>query len=269
MLYRQNWAGALGLLKQVIDSKQYSLMGDYGKVFTEDGENKEESILEVQCYTGPNGTDNYWSWYAVAQGVRGSDAWDLGWGWNTPTQSLVDAYEAGDPRKNATILFSGQADGSYGGVLPAYPSIPRKYWNKKVYTNPSVRAYTGERQGWWVNQRLLRYADVLLMAAEAANELGGATNEAFAADCIKQIRQRVGLSPIAFVDKAQMRTAIQNERRVEMGMENDRFFDLVRWNLASSVLGPQGYTNKHRYYPLPQPAIDRSNGVLKQNPDWP
>lgn len=267
MLYRQNWAGALGLLKQVIDSKEYSLMANYGKIFTEDGENKEESILEIQCYTGPNGQDNYWSWYAVAQGVRGSDAWDLGWGWNTPTQSLVDAYGS-DPRKNSTILFSGSDDG-YGGTVPAYPTVPRKYWNKKVLTNPSVRAYTGERQGWWVNQRLLRYADVLLMAAEAANEVGGATNEALAVDLIKQIRQRVGLSAIAFVDKAQMRTAIQNERRLEMGMENERFFDLVRWNLATTVLGPLGYTNKHRYYPLPQPAIDRSNGVLKQNPDWP
>jgi starch-binding outer membrane protein, SusD/RagB family len=66
-----------------------------------------------------------------------------------------------------------------------------------------------------------------------------------------------------------MRAAIQNERRIEMGMENERFFDLVRWGLASSVLGPLGYQNKHRYYPIPQPAIDRSGGVLVQNPEWP
>ena len=276
MLYRQQWAPALGLLQQVMSSGEYALMSDYNKVFTEDGENKEESIFEVQCYTGPNGQDNYWSWYAVSQGVRGSDAWDLGWGWNAPTQSLVDAMvdttsgtSKPDPRRNATILFSGQSDGIYGAVLPEYPSVPRKFWNKKVYTNPSVRAYTGERQGWWVNQRELRYADVLLMAAEAANEIGGATNEALAVDLLKQVRSRVGLPQVDFVDKAKMRAAIQNERRIEMGMENERFFDLVRWGLASSVLGPLGYQNKHRYYPIPQPAIDRSGGVLVQNPEWP
>jgi hypothetical protein len=278
MLYRQQWSPALGLLQQVIASKEYALMADYSKIFTEDGENKEESIFEVQCYTGPNGTDNYWSWYAVSQGVRGSDAWDLGWGWNTPTQSLVDAMvdtagtgaadDKPDPRRASTILFSGGSDG-YGGTVPEYPTVPRKYWNKKVLTNPSVRAYTGERQGWWVNQRELRYADVLLMAAEAANEIGGAANEALAVDYLKQIRARVGLPQVNFTDKATMRTAIQNERRLEMGMENERFFDLVRWDLAKTVLSQYGYQNKHRYYPIPQPAIDRSGGVLKQNPEWP
>ena len=66
-----------------------------------------------------------------------------------------------------------------------------------------------------------------------------------------------------------MRTAIQNERRFELALEGERFFDLVRWGLAESVLGPAGYLNKHRYLPLPQPAIDLSGGVLVQNPEWP
>src|SRR5678816_4527458 len=74
------------------------------------------------------------------RGVRGSDAdgWNLGWGWNTPTQALVDAYEPGDPRKAASILFSGQSDdpdnGGYGRVLPPYTNA--KYWNKKTYADP-------------------------------------------------------------------------------------------------------------------------------------
>lgn len=229
----------------------------------------------MHWHVGANGSDNYFSWYAIAQGVRGAGEWDLGWGWNTPTEELVSAFDANDPRKNATILYSGQADGVYGKVLPSFPGIPRKYWNKKVYPDPAMQAATGNRQGGWINQREIRYADVLLMAAEAANEVGGATNAALAANYLEQIRARARkgaagvLPPIAFVDQAQMRTAIQNERRFELAMEGERFYDLVRWGLAQAVLGGQGYQNKHRYYPIPQPAIDFAGGVLVQNPEWP
>jgi hypothetical protein len=65
-----------------------------------------------------------------------------------------------------------------------------------------------------------------------------------------------------------MRTAVQNERRFELALEGDRFFDLVRWGLGESVLGSLGYTNKHRFYPIPQQAIDNSGGKLVQNPEW-
>ena len=65
-----------------------------------------------------------------------------------------------------------------------------------------------------------------------------------------------------------MRTDIKKERRSELAMEGERFFDLVRWGDAISVLGSQGYTNRCRFYPIPQGAIDRSNGILIQNPEW-
>lgn len=264
-LYRKNWATALTLNEQVISSNLYSLTADFTKIFIDAGENNSESIFEIQAYVGPNGADNYYSWYAIAQGVRGSGEWDLGWGWNAPTQNLVDAFPAGDVRKNATILYSGQSDGVYGKVLPDFPGIPRKFWNKKVYPDPAAGVTAGTRQGGWINQRVLRYADVLLMAAEAANESG---NSAKAATYMNQVRTRAGLAPVAFVDQAQFRTAIKNERRYELAMEGERFYDLVRWNDALSVLGAQGYQNKHRFYPIPQPAIDFSGGLLIQNPEW-
>ena len=79
----------------------------------------------------------YWSWWGTEQGVRGSGDWNLGWGWNNPTQNLVNAYEPGDPRKAATILFSGQSDdpanGGYGRTLP--PLTNSLYWNKKTYVS--------------------------------------------------------------------------------------------------------------------------------------
>lgn len=275
-LYRQDWAGCLGLCQQVINSPNgYQLYSDYFKLFTEAGENSKESLFEIQAYIGPNGTNNLYSWYGIAQGVRGAGDWDLGWGWNTPTQTLVDAYEPGDPRKDATILYSGQSDGVYGRVLPPYPTIPRLYWNKKVYPEPSMQSSTGSRQGGWVNQRELRLADVLLMAAEAANEIGGATNQTAAVNWINQVRARArgsasGVLPaVAFSSQAQLRTAIKQERRVELAMEGERFFDLVRWGDATTVLASYGYQNKHRFYPIPQSAIDFGGGILIQNPEWP
>lgn len=274
MLYRQNWSGALALCQQVIKSGLYSLTTDYSKIFTDAGENNSESVWEIQADIGSNGADNNFSWYAIAQGVRGAGEWDLGWGWNAPTQDLVDAFDPNDPRKNASILFSGQSDGVYGKVLPAFPSIPRKYWNKKVYPDPAKQASTGSRQGGWINQREIRYADVILMAAEAANELGDAQNAIVAQNFLEQIRARARngnnavLPLVVFISQAQMRTAIQNERRYELALEGERFYDLVRWGLATTVLGPLGYQNKHRFYPIPQPAIDFSGGVLIQNPEW-
>jgi hypothetical protein len=279
-LYRKNWSGALSDCQAVINSGEYALTSNFASIWTNAGENNAESIYEIQASIGQNGADNYYSWHAIAQGVRGSGDWDLGWGWNTPTEKLVTDWTAfgggrdTDPRMKATILYSGQPDGSFGRVVPDFPTIPRKYWNKKVYPEPNMQSFTGERQGGWINQRMIRYSDVLLMAAEAANELGGATNNALAENYLEQVRNRArggnsGILPkVVWSSQAQMRTAIQNERRFELALEGDRFFDLVRWGLAESVLGSAGYTNKHRYYPIPQQAIDNSGGKLVQNPEW-
>jgi len=272
-LFRNNFASALPLLQQVISSGQYSLFSSYFGIFKDAGENCSESILEWQNYMGPNRTDDYGSWYATCQGVRAPNAtgWNLGWGWNTPTDAFVTSFEAGDPRLPSTVLFSGQSDdpatGGYGGTLPPYPSpLPQKYWNKKVYADPAMRQSTGWLDGaYWINQRVIRYADVLLMTAECLNETGSGTQ---AAGFVNQVRARVGLPDTSYIDQAQMRSVIKKERRAELGMEGERFFDLVRWGDAVTVLGPLGYQHRCRFYPIPQPAIDRSNGVLVQNPEW-
>jgi hypothetical protein len=273
-LFRGNWAQALALCQQVISSGQYSLFSSYYGIFKDAGENCSESILEWQNYMGPNRTDDHGSWYATCQGVRAanSSGWNLGWGWNVPTDAFVNSFEAGDPRLQSTVLFSGQSDdpstGGYGGTLPAYPAVAwQKYWNKKVYPDPAVRQSTGWLDGaYWINQRVIRYADVLLMAAECLNETGSGTQ---AAVSVNQVRGRVGLAGITYVDQAQMRTVIKKERRSELGLEGERFYDLVRWGDANSILGPLGYQNRCRFYPIPQPEIDRSNNVLIQNPEWP
>lgn len=279
LLYRQQWAPALNLCTDVITSHQYSLFAPYYKIFKQSGELCSESIFEVQASKTSGDGNTYWSRFGQCQGVRGASgtAWDLGWGWNTPTADLESSYEAGDVRKQATILYSNQFDGgeSTGGYGNTVPNLTNAlYWNKKVYSNYNDYLAAGlgtpnnEAQNTFVNHRVLRYADVLLMAAEAANEIGGAGNGNLAAGWVNEVRARANLGAISFVDQAQMRTAIKKERRSEFAMEFERFFDLVRWNDAITVLAPLGYQNKHRYYPIPNSALN-GNTLLVQNPEWP
>lgn len=274
MLYRQNWAGALAKCEEVINSGQYALYIPYSEFFTEEGENSSESLLEVQMFVNANGSVQYTNNYNEVQGVRGSGEWDLGWGFNAPTQNLTDFYEAGDTRKDATILYSGKDDG-YGKVVPPSPPLAQPYWNRKVYTDPARRIATGDTKAHWLNIRLFRYADVILMAAEAAIELGGAENTTKALNYLEMIRARARngnssvLPPATTTDQSQLRDVIRKERRAEFGMEFERFYDLVRWGLAPAVLGPLGYQERNKYYPIPQSVIDKSGGVLIQNPDYP
>lgn len=284
-LWNKDYAKALSVSEEVINSGQYSLLANYPTIFKNEGENSAESIWELQFDFFTPGQSTYGSDWAASQGIRdpGIPEWNLGWGWNVPTAKLVDAYETGDPRKNSTVLFAGQSDdpewGGYGRTLPGSrqttPAGPleRQYWNKKVYADEAYKKANGFNT-WapiYINKRMLRYADVLLMAAEGANETG---NSAKAEQYLEQVRLRArhgkaGILPkVTFQNQAQMRTAIKHERRVELAMEGVRFYDLVRWGDAVTVLGPQGYTNRHRYMPIPQPEIDKSNGVLVQNPEW-
>jgi hypothetical protein len=292
-LYRQNWAKVVQLCNLVIASNQYSLLPNFPDVWKDGldgaGKNGAESIFEMQATVGKNGTNNHGSNWGTSQNVRqggATNVWNLGWGWNTPTQKLETAWPNTDPRKRQTILYSGQSDGGpsqggYGATLPAYnpgPGLDQPYWNKKVYSDPTMRQFTGQIFGnggaAWINHRIIRYADVILMLAEASNELGdGAT----AAANLEKIRNRASgnlgagrtvVPPIAFANQAQMRQAIKDERRWEFAMEGSRFYDLVRWGDAITELGALGYTNRCRFYPIPQKAIDLSGGVLKQNPEW-
>jgi hypothetical protein len=266
------------LCQSVIASNEYSLNSTYWGLWKTSGENGPESIFEIQNYVTPGG-GYYGSFWGTCQGIRGPSGtpWDLGWGWNTPTQNLVDAYQLGDLRKNATILFSGESDdpanGGYGKTLPpaaALNSNNVQYWSKKSYADPAEQLQAGDAHGaYYINMRLLRYADVLLMAAEASNELNGASDGTQITAWVNAIRGRAGLGDTTYVSQASMRAIIKHERRVEFGNEGERFFDLQRWGDAVSVLNGLGYTEpKHKYFPLPQATVDKSNGVLKQNPYW-
>jgi hypothetical protein len=270
-LAQGKYAPAMEAANRVITSGQYDLSVPYNKIFNEDGENSKESVFEVQATATPSEPERFGSQYSSVQGVRGTGSWDLGWGFNNPSASLEAAYEAGDPRKERTILYAGGTS-LFGEAIPA--GLPNPRYNNKVYTNPAKRAVIGNRFGWWNNVRLIRYADVVLMYAEAANELGGLENTTNALEALNSVRLRARngnaaiLPDVTTTDQALLREAIRHERRVELGMEHERFFDLVRWGIVGTVLRDHGKAfidNKHELLPIPQTQIDLSKGLLTQN----
>lgn len=279
-LYQQKWQQAMNAAGAVINSGQYDLSTTYDKIFREEGENSKESVFEVQATASAAIPSANGVQYAQIQGIRGSGIWDQGWGWNTPSTYLEAAYEAGDPRKNRTIMYTSTSTTTYqtiyGENLPV--GLPNPRYNNKVYTNPSLRASIGNRFGYWMNLRVLRYADVVLMYAEAANEVGGATNITAARNALNSIRARARngnntiLPDVTTTDQAALRDAIRQERRVELAMEHERFFDIVRWGIAQAALNAAGKPNfngsRDVLLPIPQTQIDLSAGVLTQNPGY-
>lgn len=263
-LYQKQWAKAQQMFNEVMASGVYQLNPSYENEFSQAGNNSKESIFEIQVtYDYAN---KYYNNFFESQGVRGSGSWDLGWGFNVPSAGLVAAYETGDVRKKTTILESGKPDIYNLLTLPPYPGVlVQPYWNGKAYTHPNERSKYNATKNWWENIKIIRYADVMLMAAEAANELGQ-TGEA--KRLVDMIRSRAGLQGTLASNQSDMRNAIKQERRIEFAMEFERFYDLIRWGDAVTVLASKGYQDRNKYFPIPQSAIDKSQGVLKQNPNY-
>lgn len=277
-LTQQKWAMAMSAANAVMTSGVYNLSTPYATIFGETGENTAESVFEVQARADATFPTAQGIQFTNLQGVRGAGVWDLGWGWNVPSTILENAYEANDPRRGRTILYTstGTTPGItiYGETTPV--GLPNPRYNHKVHTNPSVRAAVGNRFGWWMNVRILRYADVVLMYAEAANEVGGAANIEAARIALNSVRARarVGapggtLPDVVTVVQSELRDRIRQERRIELAMEHDRFFDIVRWGIAGAAMQAAGKANfseaRDVLLPIPQTQIDISGGILTQN----
>lgn len=277
-LYRKNWQQVQSLTQEVINSGQYSLVPDYTTIWRYVGNNNSESIFETQSGTFNNGdiaVGGYCTWQGPRVGGKGG--WtDKGFGFCTPSPDLVNAYEAGDKRKASTIIMIDNSGKRVGTVLydgfriPSSDSVQNLYYNYKAYAseNPSIEPYLGNRDKKQKNVRLLRYADVLLMNAEANNELG---QPAAAITNLNLIRTRAGLAATKATSQTDVREAIWKERRFELAMEHDRFFDLVRTGRAAQVMkavGKNFVAGKHELLPIPSLQIELSGQKLIQNPGY-
>lgn len=264
-MYQKKWNDVLSFTNTVM-GMGYSLLPNYEKVFRIENENSVESIFEIQCALLPNNKDASNSQYSQVQGVRGITGG--GWGFNVPSANLAAAYETGDPRRDATIIFRGETTPS-GDFIPLVGDNPM--YNQKSYV-PFSLFVSGFNEGAQQNVRVLRYSDVLLMNAEAANELNNPTQ---AIASLEEVRKRARqgsttiLPKVTTTDKDQLRAAIYRERRVEFAMENDRFFDVIRQGRGAEVFGPKGWkANRNEVWPIPQTEIDLSGGVVSQNPGY-
>ncbi|MDR2236172.1 MAG: RagB/SusD family nutrient uptake outer membrane protein [Chryseobacterium sp.] len=255
-LYKKDWQKAFDTSNQVI-SMGYNLDPDFNHLFRIAGEFGPESVFEVNCECSSQFGG---SQYAEVQGVRNQ----FGWGFFTPSQALENAFEPGDIRKELTILREGEITPEGDLIKKGDPESVDTY-NQKVYVpkadNNSACAY-GSRQ----NIRILRFAEILLINAEAANELG---NTATATANLNRVRTRAQLPGTTATTQAGLRTAIWHERRVELAMEGDRFVDLVRTGQAATVLAPYGFkAGKNELFPIPLDAINESLGMFTQNPGY-
>lgn len=260
-LYQQKWGQAKSLCDAVLSSGQYSLLSNYAMIWREAGEFSSESIWEVNAIgTTPNkGIEGYF----VVQAIRGGGG--LGWGFNTPSANLVNAYEPNDQRKAATIIFTGQTlwDG-----FQTNAGAPNPYYNYKSYVSKTKESFNGDDWNANKNLRILRLGEVFLIKAEAENELD---NFSAAKSALDTIRKRAGLAPTTAANKAQLRDSIWKERRVELAFEHDRMFDLRRTGRAAAVLQALGInyvSPRHDLFPIPQIQINLSNGKLIQNPGY-
>lgn len=270
-LYQDKFDLAVPMLESVVNGP-FSLISDYDSIFLLENENGTESIYEVQYSNG----SPYYNWggqtrgqgnYAVQQcGVRGLNGsadmpYNAGWSTNLPTQDLAVAYEDGDQRKDATVFdvaAYAAANPSLNVTFQVAPFKNTDLYNKKYL--PRKGQTSGQIElNYENNQRIIRYADVLLMAAEA-NLRGTSGSATKAQTYLDMVRDR------AFGDANHRVTAtveaVWNERRLELAMEGDRFFDLVRTGQAAAVLS--GYsTATNGVFAIPQREIDISG--LTQN----
>lgn len=276
-LFQNDFINAEKYALKVIQSNEYSLEPRFIDANGVNGNNGVESIFEV----GALGVEDYnggGAQYANTQGVRGTP--NRGWGFNRPSVELRKSFEPGDPRLKGTIIDLGDIiDGVFikGDPDPANDPVATlnqngdtiniQCYNRKVWT-PGNDTPTQ----WSHHRRLIRYADVLLMAAEALNENG---KPASALNYLNQVRKRARggnisvLPDITVTDKSQLRDKIFLERRHELALEGERFWDLVRTGRAATILGPLGFVpGKHELLPIHQSEIDISQGSLTQNPNY-
>ena len=302
-LYNHNYDEAYRWGKKFMDEQFstgiYSLFPDYADNFNLAGENGAESVFEIQYMADP--TSDYGQGNGFSRGTfsiiqtrprMSSLGANSGWGWNHPTQNLYDEFEAGDPRREETVGIPDEEGLQENEVN--YLGNP--YYNIKtsLYEGGTFPAIDHHSRGP-LNYRLMRLSDVMLLYAEAALESGKDLNAA--KTMLENVRSRaraMASDPAAlpsfpgylgYSDNTEsLRAAIRHERRVELGMEGHRWFDLVRWGIAKQVMdkdtGSYGskesdavraematfVEGKHELFPIPSEEINLN--PMQQNPGY-
>jgi len=325
-LYQEKWEKARDVLKTVIDSKEYDLLPEFGQVWDVEYDNSIESLFEVQYEYDE--TLAVGGSLSVVTGSRNGPG--DGWSWCQPTANLEQAYiDAGDTvRLKWTIIKSGCTEiagenrfnefvENNSTVANADELIEQYGWDQNCYIiDPALHKSARIIRKYFLpledrpevyntdkcplNHRILRFADVLLMYAEACNELG---QDSDAQEALNRVRTRAKMASVTATG-TQLRDAIRLERRLELAFEQNRLYDIRRWKddsgqpVIASILGPNGSfvqwnmneatrdplewsnqgessdkgitfdVNRDMVFPIPLYEITMSNGSIEQNPGW-
>ena len=267
-LYFNNTVDAEKYLIDLIESEEYDLAVDYAAIFPVENEHGSESVFEISAL--PFNTALGGNQYANTQGIRGSP--NRGWGFSRPAYNWISMMQdSNDPRLDPSVVFLGE---TLGGTITAGDSstpdttyvdgeiVEIECYNQKVW-HPGTDA----ESSFGHNRRIIRYSDILLMAAEA---LTRNNNPEDALNYLNQVRRRAAnediLPTITTTNIEELLNIIMEERHRELSMEGQRFWDLVRTDRAEAVLGPLGFVKgKHELLPLPQSEVDISEGRIVQN----
>lgn len=262
--------------EKLIASNEYSLCANYADNFTLEGENGPESLFEIQYMDDPQ--SDYGEGFGFTRGTftlklirsRSSSFGDSGWGFNKPTQNLYDEFEEGDPRRDVTIHnpTDEQIDTPEQEIY-----LGSRYLNRKYALLDDTGKYlrlSHDARGP-INNKQIRYADVLLMYAEAC--LASGVDVSKGEQALNDVRSRVGLSPVSLTWES-----LRHERRVELAMEGHRWFDLCRWGIVKEVMDaykqqetPEAraemaefIAGKHELMPIPAEEV-RLGGLTQNN----
>ncbi|WP_020597042.1 RagB/SusD family nutrient uptake outer membrane protein [Spirosoma panaciterrae] len=262
-LTEKKYAQAAAKLKEVIDLGVYDILPNYADVFKVSNKNNKESVFDVQYKSGGAGEGNSWPNSFAPENSGNAVIAFGGGGNNQPTADLINSYEPGDKRKDASLATSY--------VNASGQTIPYNFV-KKYYDTPATNGDNGN------NIPVIRYADVLLMYAESLNEVGYQANgDAFT--YLNKIRNRAGLASKTATDiptQQAFRLAMEQERRVEFAFEGQRWYDLVRTDRAIPVLNSKKdqirlvnvLTENNLVDPIPQSQIDINKSKIQQNPGY-
>lgn len=259
-LTRREFDKAAAKLKEVVDSRQYSLVPNYQTLFTNGNNNLPESLFEIQFVAGRGMGNNYSAQFTPAITSMAIFPGNLqGAGRIVPTLDLIRSYEPGDARRGVSVADSVALIGG------------RKSYSRYGLKFVDFRAI--DLADGTVTFTVLRYADVLLMYAEALTETG---NTAEALTHLNAVRARARLTPLNGLSPADLRLALERERRVELLYEGHRWFDLVRTGRARTVLNAHYASQRQTFsledfellFPIPQAEIDLNPDKIRQNPGY-
>lgn len=284
-MYMENWGDARDWALKVIQSDEYDLDPDFAHVFSFDGEHGIESIFEISFHDSETQTSafsnngNFQTLFMLPRNIT------YGYGINQPTQDLYDAFvDAGDEvRRDATLLTTqevyeieladlyealeeAEGSGDHEAIEEAETALEEGkdeltfnrtgFYNEKMYVSPENRASQIRNNG--NNIRLMRYAEVLLIYAEACVHTNA---EEEAREKLNWVRERSELEDVT-ASGQDLLEAIYTERRLELAGENDRYHDLVRLDRADKL---SGWSESKKYWPVPQAEIDVTTGEIEQN----